>query len=285
MKALYIVNPISGSGKGGRKHRVIETLKARGYDVVFTEYAGHAEVLARETDADVVVAVGGDGTVNEVARGLLACGGSKILGIVPCGSGDGLALHLGLTHDVDRCVDIVEAGRTADLDCASIDGRPFFSVSGVGLDAIVSERFAKAGSRGLMTYVIESARTWFGFKPEHYLIEVDGVPREMNAALITVANSNQWGNGAKICPLADSGDGLLDITVLKMFHTWEFPRLLYLLMTGRAHTSRRTICYRGSQINIHRAAPGPAHCDGDYFDAGEIVSIKVLPQRLKVLVP
>ena len=120
---LFIVNPISGNG---RKKRLISILRKEGYEVMCTEYAGHGEILARETSAKTVIAVGGDGTVNEVARGLV--GTDKVLGIIPCGSGDGLARHLGISHIFDRALKTVKSGNVRPLDAARINGRLFFSV-------------------------------------------------------------------------------------------------------------------------------------------------------------
>ena len=277
---LFIVNPISGSG---RKQRIISSLQKAGYEVVCTEYAGHAEKIARETDAKTVVAVGGDGTVNEVARGLV--GTDKTLGIIPCGSGDGLARHLGISHIFSRALKVVTAGKTSPLDAGTIDGRMFFSVCGVGFDAVVSERFAKCGRRGLSSYISEGLKTWRCYVPERYSIVLDGQKLEHDAIFITVGNSNQWGNGAKITPLADSSDGILDITVVDGFKTVEIPWMAGRLMTGSAHKSRHVHTYRGQSITITRPSDGPAHADGDWFSAGRTIEIKVIPHALKVLVP
>lgn len=277
---LFIVNPISGHG---RKKRIISHLKEAGYKVACTEYAGHAEKLARETDAKTVVAVGGDGTINEVARGIFGTG--KTLGIIPCGSGDGLARHLGISHNFRRALRVITAGKTSFLDAGSIDGRLFFSVCGVGFDAVVSERFAKCGRRGLSSYISEGLKTWRVYVPEKYSINIDGQSLEHEAMFITVGNSNQWGNGAKITPLADSSDGILDITVVDGFTAIELPWLAGRLMTGSAHKSRRVHTYRGESITIKRQSEGPAHADGDWFSAGKDIEIKVIPHALTVLIP
>ena len=277
---LFIVNPISGHG---RKKRIISQLVDAGYKVVCTEYAGHAEKLAREASEQVVVAVGGDGTVNEVARGITGTG--KTLGIIPCGSGDGLARHLGISHYFNRALDTILKGKVSHLDAGTINGRMFFSVCGVGFDAVVSEKFAKSGHRGLTTYISEGLKTWSSYVPEKYSIVVDGERLDHEAMFITVGNSNQWGNGAKITPLADSSDGILDITVVDDFMAIEFPVLAGLLMTGSAHKSSRVHTYRGKSICIERSCEGPAHADGDWFEAGKTIDIKVIPNALDVLVP
>lgn len=276
---LFIVNPISGKGK---KARIVSYLKEKGYKVVYTEYAGHGEILAREADESVVVAVGGDGTVNEIARGLIGTG--KTLGIIPCGSGDGLALHLGISRNYRKALKTIEAGKTKPLDAATINGRSFFSVCGTGFDAIVSEEFAKSGKRGLSNYIAQAMKTWINFKPERYTVDIDGNTFETEAAFITVGNSDQWGNQARITPLADISDGELDITIVEMFHTLEIPALAFKLMTGRAHKSRRTTCLRGRHVRIIRASEGPAHADGDWFNTSKDLDISIHPDMLKIIV-
>ena len=277
---LFIVNPISGKK---RKERIISFLKSEGCKVVFTEYAGHAEVIAREAIEKVIVAVGGDGTVNEVARGIL--GTDKTLGIIPCGSGDGLALHLGISRRFKKSYRTIMQGNTTMIDTCQINGRPFFSVCGVGFDATVSERFALSGKRGLTNYIRQGLKTWSEYKPQKYRITLDGVEWENEAALITVGNANQWGNGAKITPLADISDGMLDITIVEMFKGIEIPSLGLLLMTGKIDASHRVHCYRGQHITISRPCSGPAHADGDWFTAGTDLAIQIVPRSLKVIIP
>jgi YegS/Rv2252/BmrU family lipid kinase len=277
---LFIVNPISGKGK---KARIVSYLKEKGYKVVFTEYAGHGEELARQAEESTVVAVGGDGTVNEIARGLI--GTDKKLGIIPCGSGDGLALHLGISRNFRKAIKTIEAEKTKPLDAATINGRYFFSVCGTGFDAIVSEQFAKSGKRGLSNYIAQAMKIWFSFKPQRYTIEIDGKTFDTEGAFITVGNSDQWGNHARITPLADISDGELDITIVEMFHTLEIPALAFKLMTGRAHKSRRTTCLRGQHVKITRAGEGPAHADGDWFNSTAELDIRIHPYMLKVIVP
>lgn len=279
MTTLFIINPISGKGK---KQRIVKLLQSKGYKVLFTEYAGHAEVLAREANEDIVVAVGGDGTVNEVARGLV--GTDKILGIIPCGSGDGLARHLGLSHNINKAIETIEQGKWKTMDAAEVNGRLFFSVCGVGFDAVVSERFAKSGKRGLANYIKQGLKTWKTYSPDHYEVEIDGEKFQTDALFITVGNSDQWGNNAKITPLADCCDGVLDITVVDKFNALELPWLAYRLMTGSVHKSRKVHCYKGKSIRITRQSEGAAHADGDWFIAPKVLDIKILPSALKVIV-
>ena len=276
---LFIINPISGKGK---KAKIAQLLLAKGYKVAFTEYAGHAEVLAREATEEVVVAVGGDGTVNEVARGIV--GTEKALGIIPCGSGDGLARHLRLSHNIKKALCAIEQGECKRMDAAEVNGRPFFSVCGVGFDAVVSERFAKSGKRGLANYIRQGLKTWRNYTPEKYIIEIDGKEIDVEALFITVGNSDQWGNNAKITPLADCCDGILDITIVEKFGVLEMPWLALRLMTGTLQRSRKVHCYKGKEVRIIRECEGAAHADGDWFMESATLNIKILPSALKVIV-
>ena len=276
---LFIINPISGKGK---KAKIAQLLLAKGYKVAFTEYAGHAEVLAREATEDVVVAVGGDGTVNEVARGIV--GTEKALGIIPCGSGDGLARHLGLSHNIKKALRTIEQGECKRMDTAEVNGRLFLSVCGVGFDAVVSERFAKSGKRGLANYIRQGLKTWRNYTPEKYIVEIDGKEIDVEALFITVGNSDQWGNNAKITPLADCCDGILDITIVEKFGVLEMPWLALRLMTGTLQRSRKVHCYKGKEVRIIRECEGAAHADGDWYMESATLNIKILPSTLKVIV-
>lgn len=276
---LFIINPISGNS---RKQKIAKRLLHKGYKVVFTEYAGHAETLARGATERTVVAVGGDGTVNEVARGLI--GTNKVLGIIPCGSGDGLARHLGLSHNIDRAIKTIERGQSKDMDAAEVNGRLFFSVCGVGFDAVVSERFAKRGKRGLANYIKQGLSTWRNYTPENYTIEIDGVALQTDALFITVGNSDQWGNGAKITPLANCCDGVLDVSIVEKFGLFEMPLLAYRLMMGTLYKSRKVHCYKGKEIRIIRQTEGVAHADGDWYSEEATLDIKILPSAIKVII-
>lgn len=280
---LFIVNPISGKGRKGRKARIISHLQKMGYKIAYTEYASHAEILAREATERIIVAVGGDGTVNEVARGIV--GTDKVLGIIPCGSGDGLALHLGLSRRYKQALKTILAGNVQKIDSGVINDKPFFSVCGIGFDATVSERFAKSGKRGLMNYINIGLKTLNEYTPEKYKVEIDGESLEMEASIITIGNSSQWGNNAKITPNADICDGLLDMTAVDRFSAIEMPALAVLLMTGKLEKNDHVHCYRGRHIKISRTTSGPAHADGDWFSAGTELDIRILPQSLNVLVP
>lgn len=284
-KIVFIVNPIAGT-KG--KQRIIERIRElsaadASVEVLETAYAGHAEELAAQTDADIVVAVGGDGTVNEVARALV--GTTKALAIVPCGSGDGLALHLGLSRDLEQTLHTVFHGHTVVMDYALCDGKPFFCSCGMGLDAIVSHRFANAAQRGLSTYVAEAFKAWRHFVPERYILTIDGEVRWQGAAaMISVCNANQWGNNARIAAGASVADGLLDIVVVKPFHLYQAPQLVYTLFAGKVRQCAQAECLTGKVVEVAREQSGPIHRDGDSFVAPSSFEVSIRPQQLRVVV-
>ena len=285
-KILFIANPIAG----GRSKETVRTRIAKlmdksesEWEFLYTKEPGDATVLAAESDADVVVAIGGDGTVNEVARGLL--GTDKALGIIPCGSGDGLARHLMISHNIDRAIRTIREMEIRRMDHGVINGLPFFCTCGVGLDAIVSMKFAKSGRRGLIVYIEKCLETWLRFNPDRYRIDIDGTVIDTEAVLITVGNANQWGNESKITPLASLQDGLLDVTVIKPFLSIEIPLLAAMIMDGHIYRSSRVICMKGNQIIIHRDSIGEAHLDGNPTMLDKDIEISVVPDALNVIVP
>ena len=286
-RIAFIVNPVSGGKDKKKVLAAIDRYLDRSlfsYEVLETGKPGDATAWARERGADIVVAVGGDGTVSEVATGLLGTG--KVLGIIPCGSGDGLALHLGISRNPVKAVRTLNGACIARIDAAHLDGRPFFCTAGVGLDADVAFDFACSSRRGLFTYISTAWRLWMhGDRARRYVVETDTETWSGPAVIITVGNANQWGNEARIVPRASLQDGLLDVTVVEPFATWEIPVLAARLMTGKADTSRHVRSFRGTQVHIRRDHPAPAHCDGDPFRAGVGMSFEIDPGALDVVVP
>ena len=286
-RITFIVNPVSGGKDKKKVLAAIDRYMDRSqfsWEVRTTGQAGDATAWARESEADIVVAVGGDGTVSEVATGLLGTG--KALGIIPCGSGDGLALHLGISRNPVKAVRTLNEACIATIDAARLDGRPFFCTAGVGLDADVAFDFARSSTRGLFTYISTAWRLWMqGDRARRYVVETDTDTWTGPAVIITVGNANQWGNDARIVPKASLRDGLLDVSVVEPFATWEIPALAARLMTGKADTSRHVRSFRGTHVQIRRDHPGPAHCDGDPFEAGVDLSMEIVPGALNVVVP
>ena len=286
-RVTFIVNPVSGGKDKKKVLAAIDLFMDRSqftYEVLTTGKPGDATAWARESEADIVVAVGGDGTVSEVARGLVGTG--KALGIIPCGSGDGLALHLGISRNPVKAVKVLNAACITRIDTARLGERPFFCTAGVGLDADVAFAFARSPKRGLGTYISTAWNLWMhGDRANQYLVETDTETWSGPAVIITVGNANQWGNEARIVPKASLRDGLLDVTVVEPFATWEIPVLAARLMTGKADTSRHVRSFRSTHVHIRRDHPGPAHYDGDPFEAGVDLQMEMKPGTLRVVVP
>lgn len=283
---LFIVNPIAGRRRKGPLERLIPRYldpERFAWSLVCTEYPGHAHELARQTDADTVIAVGGDGTVNEIASAL--AGTDKTLGILPCGSGDGLARHLRISRRFGQALQTVNGYRVRTIDHALMNGRPFFCTCGVGLDAVVSEEFARAGTRGLPTYIAKTIGSWHRFVPETYELEIDGTPIRTCAVLVTAGNANQWGNGSFITPLASLTDGLLDVTVLRPFSNLEIPDIAARIFTRRIDRSAHVDCYRCKRLVIRREHDGAAHMDGDPCRPGRDIDIRIADDKLRIIVP
>jgi len=279
---LFIVNPLSG----GKDKQLLAAMIRRlcpDARLVYTERPGHGEELARECPEKTVVAVGGDGTVSEVARGIL--GSDKTLGIIPRGSGDGLALHLGISRLPLVALEEILHGGPSTMDYALINGRPFFCTAGVGFDADVAWKFASGKRRGLVQYIRLAWKLWGNYKAQEYVITVDGEEHRLKAMMVTVGNANQWGNEAKITSQASVTDGVLDVVAVKPFKSLDIPQLAIRLMAGLAHTSKKVTSFKGKDIQITRPAAGPAHFDGDPLWLEENIHVEVVPSSLKVIVP
>ena len=292
MKTRFIFNPVSGMR--ARNVRLLPLLRdfiggrALDADLVATEGPGHATVLAREAvqaGCTRVVAVGGDGTMNEVAQALLHTPAS--LGLVPCGSGNGLALHLGLPLAPIAALELVASlgGRVAAVDTGSVNGHPFFNAMGLGLDADVSRRFNLLTRRGLPAY----ARTaWTAFSQRQSqlcTITANGQRESLEILLIAVANSDQYGNRAFIAPGARVDDGQLDLVAIRPVGLLGACAIGARLFLGNLDRSQHVRRLRGSHFTIERPAPGLVHTDGETHATGTTVEIAVHPRSLRLVVP
>ena len=290
-KVLAIINPISGTGS----KKSIPDLLARAYAplehellLTYTKAAGHAEELARraaEEGYDHVIAVGGDGTVNEVARGLV--GSKTALAIVPKGSGNGLARALGLSMSTDRVIKQLASGRRITIDSCLMNGQPFFCTCGMGFDAAVSRSFAEASTRGPVTYLRTMIDEYRAFKPESYRIILDEGERtiETEAFVLVVANASQYGNNAYIAPEADLSDGMLDLAIIRPFPVLEAALVLGDLMRGKLADNKYYYTERVRNVRIERTSGGSVHLDGEPLVMSEHIDVSLRPHSLEVLIP
>lgn len=285
----FIINPISGTTRKTDVPRLIKSnLDSEKFDcrLTVTTYAGQAAEIARcakEQNTDVVVAVGGDGTVNEVARSIV--GSQTALGIIPRGSGNGLARHLMLPLDVKGAINVINRCEIHDLDYGLINDKPFFCTCGMGFDAYVSEKFAVAGKRGLATYVEQVFREGMRYKPETYVIEdAQGNKTTYKALLVSCANASQYGNNAYIAPQASMHDGLLDVIVMEPLDLIEAPQVVMDMMNKTLDKNPKIKTFCTNEITIHREASGYIHYDGDPTMSSADVHIKLVNKGVKMIV-
>lgn len=284
----FIINPISGTHRKDHLPQQIDKLldhERFEYEVVFTEHRGHAAEIARQRAADkvdIVVAVGGDGTVNEVARSLVQS--QTALGIIPCGSGNGLARHLCIPMNTKKAIGIINRCQIESFDYGVINGMPFFCTCGMGFDANVSLKFAQSGKRGLMTYVRNVIKEGLQYKGETYDITIDDGTTHHQAFLIACANASQYGNNAYIAPHASMQDGLMDVVIMQPFSLLKAPMVGASLFMKNIDKKSKVTTLRAQRIHIHRHAEGAIHYDGDPLVTGADIDVHIEHLGIRMLV-
>ena len=287
-KILFIMNPKSGVGS---KESIPELIDKNidkelfDYQIANTEYAGHATELAKQAVEDkvgIVVAVGGDGTVNEVGKALINT--DTAIGIIPTGSGNGLARHLAIPMNVKKSLQILNQACIHKLDYGIINGIPFFCTCGMGFDAFISMKFAEAGKRGVVTYVQKVLEEGLKYEPQTYDIEDNEGVHHYKAFLISVANASQYGNNAYIAPQASMSDGLLDIIIMEPFDIIDAPQVAIEMFNKTLDKNSKIKTFKAKRIHIHRKEEGVIQYDGDPIMAGKDVEIKLVSKGIKVVV-
>ncbi len=284
----FIVNPISGTQD---KAHIIELIDRHldknlfDYSVIRTEYAGHATVLAKslaeKESCDAVIAIGGDGTVNEIARSLVHT--PVAFGVIPCGSGNGLARHLHIPMDAVGAINVINRYEVKCLDYGKINDIPFFCTCGVGFDAFISSKFAHSGKRGMLTYLENTLLEGLKYKADSYEIEIEGESSKYKAFLIACANASQYGNNAYIAPSASMSDGLMDVTLMEPFNMLEAPQIAIQLFNRTLLQNSRIRTFRCKNIHIHREHPGVIHFDGDPTHAGTDIDVQLIEKGLNAI--
>ena len=288
-KIVFIVNPISGVGKKDQLPEIVDKYidhSVNEVEIVYTEHPGHAFEIARQKadmGVDIVVAVGGDGTVNEVARALVET--RTALGIIPCGSGNGLARHLMLPINMEGAMQVITECVIHDLDYGVINDHPFFCTCGMGFDAFISQKFADAGKRGPLTYIENVLIEGLKYEPETYSVTLDGNDAEpYKAFLISVANASQYGNDAYIAPKASMSDGFLDVVIMEPFDILDAPQVGLDLMNKTLDKSSKIRSFRAKDIHITRTNPGVIHYDGDPIMAGKDIHVQLKSKGIRIVI-
>lgn len=287
-KICFIVNPVSGFGK----QKVIEKLVEQHLDrtiydhkIVYTKAAKHATELAKQAVADafdVVVAVGGDGSINEIGKGLI--GSNTALAIVPAGSGNGLARCLDIPLNLIKAIELINKGKEKRIDTFQFNDERVFNISGVGFDAYVNEKMMKLSNRNFFAYFKLIGKEFYKYKEQEFELTLDGKTHSKKAFLVCFANGAQWGHGAYIAPLATNTDGLIDIAILKDVTIFNVVKLAFQILTKSIHKSPNLEIIKTAQVKIKQIGT-LAQIDGETVVIGNTISIKVDPQSLKVIVP
>lgn len=288
-KILFIINPISGGRDKQRIPGLIEKhLDKNKYEhrISFTERVEHGYMLAKaavKDHYDIIVAVGGDGTVNEISKAIIHT--DVTLGIVPFGSGNGLARSLKIPLKSIEAIQLLNKGIIDTIDAAKLNEHHFFNIAGSGFDAHISECFAKNNIRGFSGYIKTTFQELKKYVPQEYEINLDGNKIVRKAFIVSIANSSQYGNEAHIAPRADVKDGWLDIVVVKPIRWFKIPFLALRMFNKSAESSSYVEMFRAKKIEIKREYSAAIHLDGEPRIEQKDMLIEILPLSLKVIVP
>jgi YegS/Rv2252/BmrU family lipid kinase len=287
-RVLFIINPISGIGKQKAVEQAVESEIDHAkidFKIAYTEYAGHARELAKAAVGkyDVVVAVGGDGTVNEVGSSLINT--TTALAIIPTGSGNGLARFLDIPLKVNKALQVINYMTIKDIDTLQVNEHVSLNVAGIGFDGHISHKFAKLKNRGPAGYVRLITSEYTKYKSSVYRISIDGKTYELPAFMITFANSSQWGNNIHIAPQAKIDDGLIDVCIIKEFPIYEGPSLLISILDQSVDQRRYDVVTKAKGIVIESDHKLISHIDGEPIKLGKKAEIKIDPLSLRVIIP
>jgi len=286
---LILINPVSGISNKDRIRQILkEKLDDSGLDfqVKFTSYPGHGTELAQEAakkGLDAVVIAGGDGSVNEVAKGLVNT--NTALGILPTGSGNGLAHFLQLPFNLSKAFDNINAFRVKKIDTFTINGKFGCNLSGVGFDAKVAVEFSKVKRRGFWSYFRIVLQEYVTYESQNYVLEFDGKTIHRKALMVCFANSNQFGNNAIIAPGASADDGLIDICIISKAPLVEAPIMGTMLVSRLINRTHYAEYFKTHEVILHKPEAVPVHIDGDPVDTENTIHVKVNPLSLNVIVP
>ena len=270
-KIVFIMNPISGTSSKAAVPSLIDSTLDKElfeYEIRLTERAGHASEIAaeaRDNHADIVVAVGGDGTINEVARSIVHS--DTALGILPCGSGNGLARHLLLPMNLKKSIEVINACQIRDLDYGVINDYPFFCTCGMGFDAFVSMKFAESGKRGPISYAENILREGLKYEPETYTLEDETGTKQYKAFLISCANA-----------------GLMDVVIMEPFDVLEASQVSFDMFNKTLDKNSKIKSFRCKKLHISRSKPGVIHYDGDPVMTGADIDVHLEEKGIKMII-
>ncbi|MBK6965382.1 MAG: diacylglycerol kinase family lipid kinase [Bacteroidales bacterium] len=290
-RVLFIVNPVSGVNQS-RKSTLADVVAERFDPELFeceirlSESAIHVQELSKEAAAagvDIIVAVGGDGTLNQVVKGMI--GSQATLALVPAGSGNGLARHLGVPIDVEQSIKLIVEGKTQLIDTVNLNDNLFVSIAGVGFDALVAKRFSQVTRRGFFSYFKIVTNEYTYYRPRKYRMEIDGKKVIRQALFVSFANTNQFGYNTIISPEAKIDDGLVDVCIVKKVPLFYAPKVVGLLLVRRIDSSGFVEIIRARNIKLTRNKNRVVNIDGEPVKLTKDLEISVNPLSLKIIVP
>ena len=288
-KITFIINPASGKSRTHQIHgKILENLDTNTFEpeILVSSKPGEATKIAAQKRAlghRIIVAVGGDGTVNEVAKSLI--NSDTLLAIIPSGSGNGLARHLNIPSSSGKAIRLINKMNWTCIDYATINDTPFFCTSGVGFDAMVGNLFAGNIKRGYLAYMKIVLTQFFKYQPLKYSVKLNGNQFERDAFLITVANASQYGNNAYIAPDADVEDGLLNLCIVSKFPRYKVWELGIRMVTKRLPASKFYEVFQVKEAEVSSFIPAFMHYDGEAGGTGNKFNFKAFPKGLNVIVP
>ena len=288
-KIIFIVNPISGHHNKSHFPNLVENYIDKNkydYTIVFTEYANHATELTMKAIDDgyeYIAAVGGDGTINEVAKCMI--GKEQTLIIIPLGSGNGLARHLGLPFKVEKLIkEVINNGKKYKIDTATMNGVPFISIAGIGFDAMIADYFAKDENRGFLTYAKLITEKYPNYRQKEYtLILDDNKTIECKPFFVTFANSSQFGYNAEISPKASVQDGFLDVCIFKKPNILEIPIMATYFLARQIDKSNFIDIHKAKKIQVFRKVDEVANVDGEPVEMSKDIIVEIKPLSLNIL--
>ncbi len=287
-KVLFIINKFAGTGyQSALEGRILQRSEVHDLEctIAFTEGPGHATQLAKTAHNGAytrVVAVGGDGTLNEVAQGLI--GFNTPMGIIARGSGNGLARHLGIPLDIPQAIENSFTGQSLAMDTFTLNDKVSLNVSGIGFDGHIANLFGGKTKRGLAGYANLILREYLRFREIDFELNLNGETLTKKAFVVAIANSSQYGNNACIAPLASVTDGLLHVNVMRKVPAYRFD-FVYSFFTRNVHKSSFAELFESAGLTVKTTIPVPYHVDGEPCGLHDHFKIKVSPGALKVIVP
>lgn len=287
---VFIINPNSGKrNKGPIRREKVEAfirVKKLNASAIETNHAGHATEIAKRAIASGVrriVSVGGDGTMNEIAKVLI--GSDVSLGLIPMGSGNGLARHLNIPLDIDHALEVAICGQVTKIDTGEANGSPFFNVMGIGLDAEIGNRFNDSKGRGFLKYLREGWSTLFYYRSARYELVRKQSTEAVDAYLIAIANSCQYGNNAYIAPDASVEDGKLNFVIIQYPGFFGALVLIWRMFGKTLYKSDKVEAFCEESITLRLSQPSFFHVDGEILECKEKIEIATRPQSLGIVVP